>query len=135
EIKSEVADNRTPDELLKCGEVDAIYVPELPRSTVEGGPDFRRLFRDRRAETRRYIKRTGILPITHTIVMRQSLSDEQPWIADSLIKAFRIAQQQSDDYWLTNEKRLAFPDGVFFLEEQRATYGTYTWTHGFQANR
>ncbi|OGA95017.1 MAG: hypothetical protein A3G27_06035 [Betaproteobacteria bacterium RIFCSPLOWO2_12_FULL_66_14] len=125
-----------PEELLLRGEVDAIFVPMLPQAFVNGDPRLRRLFRDARAETRQLHRRTGIVPITHTVVMKQSLYDREPWLAPSLVKAFMEAQRVCDDFYAKDPKHLGFTDSVFFLEEQRAAYGERSWTHGLNpANR
>jgi 4,5-dihydroxyphthalate decarboxylase len=134
-IRYTVADNRTPEQLLDRGEVDAIYVPELPQSFVEGRSSFRRLFRDAQGEMRNFVRSTGILPITHVIVMKRSLGEQKPWVAESLFRAFCEAQRQSDEYWFADEKHLAMSDAIFFLEQQRAAYGVNSWSHGFAKNR
>jgi len=134
-IEYVVAENSTPEQLLETEEVDAIFVPELPRSFVEGRAKFRHLFKDAQTEMHSYVRRTGILPITHTIVMRKSLNEQKPWIAESLFRAFVEAQRQSDEYWFSDEKHLAMSDAVFFLERQRSAYGVHSWTHGFANNR
>lgn len=125
-----------PEELLASGEVDAIMVPALPKSFVEGDPGIRRLFRDCRAEMRSYVTRTGILPITHTVVMKQSLCEREPWIAESLVKAFAEAQQATDNFYAVDPKCLGLSEAVFCLEEERVIYGENRWSHGLGgANR
>jgi 4,5-dihydroxyphthalate decarboxylase len=134
-IKHTVSQGSTAEKLLADGDVDAIFVPVLPQSFVEGRSSFRRLFEDAQAETHGYLRRTGILPITHTIVMKQSLSDREPWIAESLFRAFNEAQRQCDAYWLADEKHLSMADAVFYLEQHRAAYGTNSWVQGLAPNR
>jgi 4,5-dihydroxyphthalate decarboxylase len=123
------------EELLDRGDVDAIFVTELPRSFVEGKSNFRRLFKDAQAETHSYVRRTGILPITHTLVMRESLSKGEPWISESLIKAFTEAQRQCDEFWLTDPKRMSMADMVFYIEKNYAAYGANAWAQGLAPNR
>ncbi len=135
DIRTEVAADRTPEQLLERGEVDAIYVPELPPSYVAGRSRFRRLFRDAKSEMRGFVRRSGVLPITHTLVMRQALAEEKPWICQSLLDAFIESQRQCDDYWHADEKHLSMSDAIFFLEEQRRAYDVHSWTHGLRANR
>ena len=50
-IKHVVAQGSTAEQLLARGEVDAIFVPVLPQSFVEGRSRFRRLFADAQSET------------------------------------------------------------------------------------
>ena len=128
-----IVKDKSPDELLFSGEADAVMGAVIPQSFQRGDPRIRRIFPDTRAEMRSYFKRTGIFPITHTIVMKQSLAREQPWIAENLVHAFREAQRLCDEL-NAEPKRHSTPESVFILEEQRAAYGA-PWVHGFEANR
>ena len=134
-IKIEVAQGSTAEKLLERGEVDAILVPKMPSSFLEGGSRLRRLFKDAQAEMHHYVRRSGILPITHVLVMKQSLAEEQPWICESLFNAFAQSQRASDSFWLVSTKNLSMADAVFYLEQNRAAYGPNSWTHGFASNR
>jgi 4,5-dihydroxyphthalate decarboxylase len=82
-----------------------------------------------------FVRRTGQLPITHTVVMKKALAERDPWIARSLTQAFVDSQNVCDAYWQANPKHLSFPDGVFFLEQQRAAYGPKPYVHGIEPNR
>jgi 4,5-dihydroxyphthalate decarboxylase len=124
-----------PVELLERGEVDAILVPKLPRSFVAGTSGLRRLFKNAQAEGEAYVNRTGFLPVTHVMVMAQSLEEREPWIAESLLQAFTEAQRQCLEFLFADPKNLSTPDAVFYLEQQRATYRNDIWTHGVNANR
>ena len=115
--------------------MDALFVPVLPQSFIEGRSRFRRLFGNAQNEMHAYVHRTGFLPLTHTIVMKQSLSEHEPWLAESLMQAFAQSQAECDAFWLSDEKRLSFPDAVFFLEQHRATYGSTSYEHGLARNK
>ncbi|MFM9971024.1 MAG: hypothetical protein ACKVQK_21735 [Burkholderiales bacterium] len=121
--------------LLARGEVDAVLLARLPDDYLRGETDFRRLFPDARAEMRAYYAKTGIVPITHVMVMGQALYDREPWIAANLTQAFIDAQRMCDDFYLDCSKHLSYPEAVFFMEEQRETYGAYPWSHGIDGNR
>jgi 4,5-dihydroxyphthalate decarboxylase len=135
EIKVEAAKGGTPDALLERGEVDAILVPQLPQSFLAGTSKLRRLFRDAQAEMRGFVRRTGIFPITHTVVMKEELARREPWIAENLYRAFAEAQRQCDRFLFADSKHLSLPDAVFLLEEQRAAYGDDPWVQGLGPNR
>ena len=129
-IPYEQAPGADPEQLLREGKADALLVPTTPASFLRRQPGLRRLFRDCRAEMRSLYARTGILPITHTIVMKQSLYEENKWLARSLYDAFVEAQRQTDAFYDDDTKRLALSEAVFFLEEERAIYGPHAWSQG-----
>ena len=134
-ITIEAAKGGTPDALLERGEVDAILVPQLPQSFLDGTSKLRRLFRDAKTEMRDFVRRTGIFPITHTVVMKEELARREPWIAESLFHAFVEAQRQTDRFIFGDSKHLSLPDAVFIIEEQRAAYGDKAWAQGLGHNR
>jgi 4,5-dihydroxyphthalate decarboxylase len=75
--------------LLERGEIDALVSVVLPRNL---GSKVRRLFRDFRAVEADYHRRTGIFPIMHTLALRRSVYERNPWLAVSLYKAFCSAR-------------------------------------------
>jgi 4,5-dihydroxyphthalate decarboxylase len=85
--------------MLTRGELDAtlLYLtnPNLvDRSRIDLSADkrIRPLFADRAAEGRRYYAKTGLYPINHTVVVRRTLIEQQPWIALNLYAAFASAR-------------------------------------------
>jgi 4,5-dihydroxyphthalate decarboxylase len=126
--------DRRPEEKLFAGDADAVLGATVPESFQQGDPRIRRIFPDTRAEMRNYVKKAGFMPVTHVIVMKEALAKEKPWVAQSLVAAFREAQRISDEqFW--EPKRHSHPESVFILEEQRAAYGEEVWKQGFEANR
>ncbi len=134
-IKVEAAQGGTPDQLLEQGKVDAILVPQLPESFLAGGSTLRRLFPDAQAEMQGFVRRTGIYPITHTLVMKQELSEREPWIAENMVRALSEAQRQCEAFYHADSKHLTLPDAVFIIEQQRAAYGADPWAQGLVKNR
>jgi 4,5-dihydroxyphthalate decarboxylase len=125
-------DGGLPEDILLRGEADAIFIPGLPRPS---GGGLRRLFRNAQEEMHSYAQANGGLPITHTIVMKESLGKSEPWIAESLVKAFVESQRRSDSFWLADPKHLSMGDAVFFLEQNQAAYGADSWAQGVSPNR
>jgi 4,5-dihydroxyphthalate decarboxylase len=132
-IKVEVA-GRTAEEVLLAGEADAMVGATVPQSFLNGDPRIRRLFPDARAEMHKYVAETGFMPTTHVVVMKEALAKDQPWVAQSMVRAFQEAQRVCDELNL-EPKRHSDPDAVFALEDRRKAYGGGVWAHGFEPNR
>jgi 4,5-dihydroxyphthalate decarboxylase len=115
--------------LLLRGEIDAIIPPNIVPSFHAKDPRIRRVFKYPRAAVNEYFRKTKIFPITHALVVRQSLFDQHPWLVSSLLNAFTEAEKlcrKSYDY----AKRLAFPTAVLILEEEDEIFGVTPWDHG-----
>ena len=121
-------------QLLLDGTVDAVFSPVILPGIVDGDPRLRRLFPDSRAEMAAYYAKTNILPITHTVVVSESLLGREPWIAERLLTAFREAQRVCDEAYL-EPKYLSTFDAVLNLEAQRRDFGETQYVHGLKRNR
>jgi 4,5-dihydroxyphthalate decarboxylase len=89
-------------EMLVAGELDAalhyLGTPNLvDRSSIDLGATqvVRPLFPDPLAEGIRYYKKTGVLPVNHTVVVRTSILEKHPWVALNLYGAFVRAKEQT----------------------------------------
>lgn len=82
------------DRMLVAGELDACVTPALLPSMVSGDPRAGRLWADCKQEEQAWWRQTGIIPIMHTVVIKQSVLDQHPWVALSMLKAFQQSKQQ-----------------------------------------
>ena len=135
EMRKGTTDRTTAEEHLKNGVVDAIYCTMQPQPFLNGEPWIRRLFPDAQAEMHSFVRRTGILPITHTVVMNEPLSRREPWLAQSMYRGFVEAQHHADELCQTDPKMLSLADAVFIREQQQKVYGTDPYVNGIAANR
>jgi 4,5-dihydroxyphthalate decarboxylase len=122
------------NQMLVDGEVDALIFPEMPSAFKQGDPRVRRLFEDAKAEEQRYFRETGIFPLMHTVVIKEALLERAPWVANSLLKAFRASKELA---WqrMEDPRRVSLAWLRELIEEQRAILGRDPWPYDLPANR
>lgn len=130
-----IGDARTLNDMLVAGELDAVIGARLPRA-LGRVTHVRRLFEDYRTVEQDYFRRTRIFPIMHCIVVREELFRQNPWVAQSLFKAFiasrDIAWAAMHDDGVT---RLMLPWLADDVEELTALCGGDPWWYGVEPNR
>lgn len=87
--------DRSLDELLRAGELDAVFSAHPPDSFLTPGGGTRRLLADAESAEREYWARTGVHPIMHTVAIRRDVVAENPWVPMTLFKAFTEAKERS----------------------------------------
>lgn len=123
------------DEELAEGRIDAYFGARAPRSFRPGGP-VRRLFPDARAEERAWFRQTGVFPIMHTLVVREDLLDQHPWVAETLFKAFEAAKRWClEQMRFTGTSRYALPWLHAAIEEVDELFGGDPYPYGVDRNR
>ncbi|OQV01792.1 hypothetical protein CLAIMM_07084 [Cladophialophora immunda] len=123
-------------QMLADGEIDAIFSATKP-SSFETSPDVQYLFPDFKAVEADYFKRTGIFPIMHTIAIKRSVYNANPWIAKTLTKAF--AKSIEIGYEALEDRaalKYMLPWLEDHLNETRKLMGERTyWKDGFYENK
>jgi 4,5-dihydroxyphthalate decarboxylase len=131
-----IGPDKTLAAMLAAGEIDALYTARMPSSFRSGGGAVVRLFEDFAPVERDYYRRTRIFPIMHTVVIRRDVFERDPWVAQSLYKAFRLAQQDTyRDLSQTAALTAMLPWLPAHLEETRREMGDDFWPYGFEPNR
>ena len=87
--------DKSLNEMLLSGEIDAALVARAPDAFVKGNPKIRRLFDDFMDVEIDYYKKTGIFPIMHAVAVRRDVLDKNPWVARNLFTAFEEAKRRS----------------------------------------
>jgi len=133
---SSIGKNQTLSAMLAEGELDALVTARAP-STFKSKPDaVKRLFPDYVAKEKEYYKRTKIFPIMHTVVIRRDVYAKNPWVAQSLYKAFAAAKKiASDMYAQTAALSSMLPWSTAQADETRAEMGDDWWPYGLAPNR
>lgn len=122
--------------MLESGEIDAIYTARMPSSFAKGSSKVKRLFPNYREEEIRYYKDTGIFPIMHTMVIKRSVYEENPWIAATLYKAFTNAKRYAyRQNYQTGALRYMLPWMNEDIETMTSLAGGDYWPYGIEENR
>lgn len=120
-------------ELLRDGEIDAMFMPHPPHSVMSGAVATRRLFPDTQAEELRYFHATGFYPIMHVLAIREDLAQREPWLGRALTETYDEALKIADSYYEDpNWSQLVW--GRHEYERQQRLLG-HVWRNGFLPNR
>jgi len=128
--------DRTLNELLLAGEIDAIIAPHPPAEFESGSGRIVRLFSDYRAVEESYYRRTGVFPIMHVVALRAKVHAEHPWIAMNLCTAFAEAKRLSQERALdANAPRFPVPWAPANAQRAAEIFGNDFWPYGIEPNR
>jgi 4,5-dihydroxyphthalate decarboxylase len=128
--------DQTLSSMLASGDIEALYTARTPSSFHSRDGKVRRLFEDFQSVERDYFRRTRVFPIMHTVVIRREVYERNPWIAQSLAKAFCVAQQETyADLSQTAALKAMLPWLTAHVEDTRREMGDDFWPYGFHRNR
>ena len=83
-----IVPEQTLSRMLADGELEALVTARAPSTFASRPQDVRRLFPNYVEKEKDYYRRTKIFPIMHTVVIRRDVYEKDPWVAQSLYKAF-----------------------------------------------
>jgi len=122
-------------EMLAEGKIDAFMGASAP-SSLGKSPNVARLFPEYRKVEREYFQRTRIFPIMHTVVIREKLYRERPWIAESLFKAFTESKRLAlRSMRFSGAMRYMLPWLYDDVDEIDELFGRDPYPYGLEANR
>ncbi len=125
---------RSLDEMLASGDIDAMMLPRPPELSQQELPRIRRLFPDYVAAEQEYRRRTGIFPIMHVVVIKNDVLGSRP----ELGKIISHGVQAAVDTFVyrkrsASEKSILWPEITW--EEQERCLGPHPWPAGVEANQ
>jgi 4,5-dihydroxyphthalate decarboxylase len=124
------------DQMLDDGQLDGLIAAASPASFKRRSSNVDRLLPDYAAVEQDYFRRTGLFPIMHTIVVKRSLFEREPWVAESLyaalVEAKRVGMSRVAPGGPTSRSLPWFLDHV---ERTEALMGPDPYPYGFEANR
>ncbi len=130
-----IPSDQTLNDLLEAGEIDAYYGARRPQA-LDNGRNVARLLPNYRELEKDYYQRTGFHPIMHTVVMREDLYREHPWVAENLYKACEQSKAWAlKQMRFSGAQRLMLPWLYDEIAEMDAVLGPDPWPYGLEANR
>lgn len=133
---SKISDDTTLFEMLRQGEIDAVFTARVPSPYVRGEAWISRLFPNSKEVEQNYYQETGIFPIMHTVVLKEEVYEKYPWAAQSLYKAFGQAKKLCFDRIDSSAALpVTLPWFNYELDNTRALMGIDFWPYGLEANR
>jgi 4,5-dihydroxyphthalate decarboxylase len=128
--------DKTLNEMIESGEVDAMMSPRMPSCFLNGSPRVRRLFPSYKRVEMEYFNKTGLFPIMHLIVIKRSIYEKERWIAQALYKAFCAAKDLCmRELYDTNILRVSLPWTSAEYEATRDLMTADYWPYGIAPNR
>jgi 4,5-dihydroxyphthalate decarboxylase len=98
-----IPETKSIGSMMLAAELDAVlfYLSDpnpIDRSRVDlaGHPDVKFLFPDRVAENVRFLRKTGLFPINHMLVVRKDVAGKNPWVVKSILDAFNRANELAE---------------------------------------
>ncbi len=124
---------KVEDGLLR-GEIDACMLPEINPKLARHTPGIRRLWTNFREVEKNYYLRTKIFPIRHVVVVKNSVLERHPWVAQNLVAAFAKAKEMGIKH-VSDTRRSFLAWYGAELEEERELFGEDAWPYNINDNR
>ena len=125
-------------DLLVEGRIDALITADPPRRMLAGDNAITRLYPKFEDVERDYFRETGIFPIMHTVAIKRSSYEANPWIARNVFNAFEEAKNNSVRRMRDmNVSQIGLPWIQQYIEQTSAEFfpdGDY-WPYGVDRNR
>ena len=128
--------DRTLNDMLAKGEIDALFSARAPSCFLNGTPNVARLFPNYPEVEEAYFKKTGLFPIMHAIGIRKSIVEKNPWVAVSVYKAFLQAKALCmQEMGQIGHLHVSQPWSVYEHERLQKVMGPDYWSYGAYENR
>lgn len=128
--------DKSLNDMLLSGELDAIMCARPPRAFQEKDSGITRLFEDFLEIEQQYVRETGIFPIMHTVVLRHDVMEKYPWAAMNLFKAFEEAKRRSvERVFSITVSSVPVPWCYERARRDLDVFGKDYWPYGIEPNR
>lgn len=99
-------------EMLRSGDLDAVFTPFMPDGFFSAGSGFRQLLRDFRAAEAAYYGDVGYVPAHHIIGIKADFVRKNPWLIEEVTRLV----DESQAMWTAKRRKYA-ETSPFVLEE------------------
>jgi 4,5-dihydroxyphthalate decarboxylase len=132
-LKLEIISDREQYDLIAAGQIDAGMTTETWAPNVHPDIDF--LFPNYAQLEREYFKRTGFFPIMHTLLIKNSVLEKNPWVAMSMYNAWQESKKKCYEWlqWQREHQTALWYRALW--EEEQAAAGPDPYLWGFQGTR
>jgi 4,5-dihydroxyphthalate decarboxylase len=131
-----IGSDQTLVNMLRDGELDALFTARPPSTFLAGEPHIKRLFPNTREAELAYYKKTGHFPVMHLVGIRKTLVEQYPWLPTSVYKAFCEAKALAmEDLVDVNALMVTLPWLEAEARETMAIMGEDFWKYGAQESR
>lgn len=128
--------DRSLNDLLVDGDLDAIIVPHPPAGYTDGSGRLVQIFSDVVSVEEDYYRRNRIFPIMHLLALRSDVYDQHPWVVPNLVTAFTEAKDRSLARMLDlTAPHTPLPWGPDRARAVSNLFGADFWPYGVDANR
>ena len=128
--------DRTLNDMLIAGELDAVIAAHPPAEFERGGTRVVRLFSDYRSVEEESYRRTGVFPIMHVVSLQAEVHARHPWLAMNLLTAFTEAKRRSLERMVdANAPYLPVPWAPANAQRAADLVGADFWPYGIDPNR
>jgi 4,5-dihydroxyphthalate decarboxylase len=130
-----IGEGKTLVNMLRDGELDALFTARAPSTFLAGEPHIRRLFANTRQAEQDYYRKTGLFPIMHLVGIKKHLVEQYPWLPASTYKAFCEAKDLAiTDLHDVNALLVTLPWLEAEASETSRLMGKDFWKYGVNEN-
>ena len=131
----QVGQGKDFSEMLESGEIDAL-ISERPPRCFNPSLHVARLFPRYKTEEIEFYRNTNIFPIRHVLVIKRSIYEANPWVAQSLYKMFDLAKNATGiRHMFDGHSKLMLPSLQYAIAETRKVFGDDCWPYGIERNK
>ena len=121
------------DQMLLDSELEGALYPETLPSISNRSPKVALLFPNPKEAEIDYYKKSGIFPIMHTVVIKNEILEQNPWVAVSILQAFQQAKEVCYQH-MKDPRNFALVWVKELMKEQEMIFGD-PWPYNLEDNR